>query len=146
MRAIAVHGLKRLDIVQHVHHVDGEAGNAVCLLVAGLLQNPNERVHDECEDKPRNATHEGDAPINHECDDGKGHELQDSGHCHRRELIGIAGAGGVIADGIGKAPAALIGIETPAGVEYGLDEPAPQIDGDAGPGDSGIGKGTEHDD
>ena len=99
----------------------------------------------ERDEKAGQAADDGDAPVNQEGDHRKGHELQDSGHHHGGELIGIAGAGCVIADGIGKTPATFLGIEAPACIEDGLDEPAPQIDGDAGPGDSGIGKGAEHD-
>ncbi len=91
----------------------------------------------------RHAAQKRDAPVNENC-----HRRHRPGvaQCQPRplpQLIGVAGAGGVIADGIGKAPAALLRIETPAGLKNRLDKLAPQIDCNPGAGNSGVGQGGE---
>ncbi len=97
----------------------------------------------EIQNSARHAAQKRYAPVNENGHSGIGHELHNARHDNCGKLIGIAGARGVIADGIGEAPAALLRIETPARVKYRLDELAPQIYRDPGAGNSGVGQGGE---
>ena len=64
-----------------------------------------------------NAAQKRYTPVNENCDRGISEELHNACHDNRRKLISVAGTGGIIADGIGEAPAALICIKTPAGIK-----------------------------